>query len=138
MEEQFLRLSRHITREADDQEEGQDELLSALWSKIVGPNRALLRQYEKNRKLLSNLHARTVANKGLLMGCRGKLMALKVNLEMLRKKLVKPLLRPEAFKRLFEDDGKSLATDVVSDQDGDAVPAIDGASETSTASENEA
>ncbi|KAI5296575.1 hypothetical protein KEM52_006497 [Ascosphaera acerosa] len=143
IDEHFMRLSRHINRETDNQEGSQDELLSGLWARVLGPNKAVLRRYERNVKLLSNLRNRTVANKGLLMGCRGKLMAIKVDLEQLRKRLVKPLVRPEAFKRLFEHHGKAVAVEVVSDESGQddqdssiedeerGSPVADSASETS-------
>ncbi|KAI5306057.1 putative 26S proteasome regulatory subunit [Ascosphaera pollenicola] len=123
IDEQFMRLSGHIGREDTTQVEHQGELLSGLWSKFMGPNKVLYRRFERNRKLLSSLRSRTVANKGFLMDTRGKLMGLKLNLEILRKRLVKPLLRPEAFKRLFADDGKALATKV-----GNKRPEIEGAS----------
>ena len=68
-------------------------MLSSLWTRVLGPNAAALRKYEKNKELLKSVRHRTVANKHLLMDHRGRLLALKVNLEVLRRKLVSPLLR---------------------------------------------
>ncbi|KLJ10094.1 hypothetical protein EMPG_09906 [Blastomyces silverae] len=89
----FLNLQRTVVRESDAQERAEGEMLSSLWTRVLGPNAAALRKYEKNRHLLSSVRQRTVANKHLLMDHRGKLLTLKVNLETLRRKLVSPLVR---------------------------------------------
>lgn len=93
IDRQFLNLQRTVVRESDAQERAEGEMLSSLWTRIIGPNAAAVRKYEKNRHLLSNVRQRTVANKHLLMDHRGKLLTLKVNLETLRRKLVSPLVR---------------------------------------------
>ena len=61
----------------------------------MGPNASMLRKYEKNKNLLSSVRAKTTQNKGLLVEHNGKLVALKGNLESLRRKLVSPLVRRE-------------------------------------------
>ena len=82
-----------MVRESDAQERLESDLLSSLWTKLVGPNAAMLRKYEKNKQLLVNVRARTVRNKHLIMEHHGRLQTLKVNLETLRRKLVSPLVR---------------------------------------------
>ncbi|ERF74244.1 hypothetical protein EPUS_03434 [Endocarpon pusillum Z07020] len=82
-----------VVRESDAQERLENDLLSSLWTKLVGPNAAMLRKYDKNRQLLANVRARTVSNKHLIMEHHGRLQTLKVSLETLRRKLVSPLVR---------------------------------------------
>jgi hypothetical protein len=93
IDNQFLNLQRTVVRESNAQERAEGEMLSSLWTRVLGPNAAVLRKYEKNRRLLSSVRQRTVTNKHLLMDHRGRLLSLKVNLETLRRKLVSPLLR---------------------------------------------
>ncbi|KAK2873707.1 hypothetical protein FQN49_002146 [Arthroderma sp. PD_2] len=93
IDRQFLNLQRTVVRESNAQERAEGELLSSLWTRVLGSNAVALRKYEKNRRLLSSVRQRTVANKHLLMDHRGRLLALKANLEALRRKLVSPLLR---------------------------------------------
>lgn len=93
IDRQFLNLQRTVVRESNAQERAEGEMLSSLWTRVLGPDAALLRKYEKNKQLLASVRQRTVANKHLLMDHRGRLLSLKVNLETLRRKLVSPLLR---------------------------------------------
>ncbi|KAJ5595932.1 hypothetical protein N7450_002390 [Penicillium hetheringtonii] len=93
IDRQFLNLQRTVVRESDAQERAEGEMLSSLWTRVLGPNAAVIRKYEKNKKLLANVRSRTVANKHLLVDHRGRLLTLKVNLETLRRKLVSPLVR---------------------------------------------
>ena len=93
IDRQFLNLQRTVVRESDAQERAEGEMLSSLWTRVLGPDAAIVRKYEKNRRLLANVRSRTVANKHLLMDHRGRLLTLKVNLETLRRKLVSPLVR---------------------------------------------
>lgn len=93
IDRQFLNLQRSVVRESDAQERLEADLLASLWTKIVGPNAAILRKYEKNKLLLVNVRARTVSNKHLIMEHHGRLQTLKLNLETLRRKLVSPLVR---------------------------------------------
>ena len=93
IDRQFLNLQRTVVRESDTQERLETDLLSSLWTRLMGPNSAMLRKYEKNKLLLSNVRARTVSNKHLIMEHHGRLQTLKVNLETLRRKLVSPLVR---------------------------------------------
>ena len=90
---QFLNLARTVIRESDQQEREEGELLASLWTRVLGPNAARLRKFDKNRRLLSTVRERTVRNKHVLLDHNGKLLTLKSNLETLRKKLVSPLLR---------------------------------------------
>ncbi|PKY01648.1 hypothetical protein P168DRAFT_53653 [Aspergillus campestris IBT 28561] len=93
IDRQFLNLQRTVVRESDAQERAEGEMLSSLWTRVLGPNAAVVRKYEKNKRLLASVRSRTVANKHLLMDHRGRLLTLKVNLETLRRKLVSPLVR---------------------------------------------
>lgn len=93
IDRQFLNLQRTVVRESDAQERAEGEMLSSLWTRVLGPDAAVIRKYEKNKRLLANVRSRTVANKHLLMDHRGRLLTLKVNLETLRRKLVSPLVR---------------------------------------------
>ena len=93
IDRQFLNLQRIVVRESDTQERLEGEFLSTMWSRVMGPNASLLRKYEKNRQLLSSVRAKTTQNKGLLIDHNQKLMALKENLETLRRKLFSPMVR---------------------------------------------
>ncbi|EYE97780.1 uncharacterized protein EURHEDRAFT_375598 [Aspergillus ruber CBS 135680] len=93
IDRQFLNLQRTVVRESDAQERAEGEMLSSLWTRVLGPDAAIVRKYDKNKRLLANVRSRTVANKHLLMDHRGRLLTLKVNLETLRRKLVSPLVR---------------------------------------------
>lgn len=92
IDRQFLNLQRVVVRETDTQEREEGEMLSSLWTRVLGPNAALVRKYEKNRKLLGDVRRRTVSNKHQLMDHQARLLNLKVNLETLRRRLVTPLV----------------------------------------------
>ena len=92
IDRQFLNLQRTVVRETDTQERLESDLLSSLWTRVIGPNAGLLKKFEKNKQLLGTVRARTVANKGLIMEHHGRLQTLKVGLETLRRKLVSPLI----------------------------------------------
>jgi len=97
---QFENLQRSVVRESDAQERLESDLLSSLWTRVLGPNASTLRKFEKNKALLASLRSRTVSNKALIMNHRSKLLTLKVNLETLRRKLVSPLVkRNDAVQR---------------------------------------
>ncbi|KAJ5226002.1 hypothetical protein N7468_007227 [Penicillium chermesinum] len=93
IDRQFLNLQRTVVRESDAQEREEGEMLSSLWTRVLGPDAVAVRKYDKNKRLLANVRSRTVANKHLLVDHRGRLLTLKVNLETLRRKLVSPLVR---------------------------------------------
>jgi len=90
---QFHNLQRTVIRETDQQEREEGEMLSSLWSRVIGTSATELKKFEKNKQLLANVRRRTVQNKGILLDHNGKLLQLKSNLEVLRKKLVSPLVR---------------------------------------------
>jgi hypothetical protein len=89
----FLNLARTVVRESSAQEELHADLLSSLWSRMLGGRAAELRKFEQNRQLLRNVREKTVRNKGVLVEHNGKLLTLKASLEGLRTKLVSPLVR---------------------------------------------
>ena len=109
IDRQFLNLQRTVIRESDAQERMEGEFLSSLWVRIIGPSANTLRIYEKNKNLLSSVRAKTTQNKGLLVEHNGKLLALKGNLETLRRKLVSPLVRRQDGSTIgVEDQIKGL------------------------------
>ena len=89
----FHNLQRATARENDKQERDEDELLSSLWSRLMGANAHKLKKFEKNKKLLATVRGRTIHNKHVLTDHSTKLLQLKSNLEILRQKLVSPLVR---------------------------------------------
>ena len=92
IDRQFLNLQRTVIREKDTQEREETEFLSSMWTRMVGPDQMKLKKYEKNKALLASVRSKTTQNKGLLVEHNGKLVALKGNLEMLRRKLMSPLV----------------------------------------------
>ncbi|KAF7718232.1 Uncharacterized protein PECH_002045 [Penicillium ucsense] len=110
IDRQFLNLQRTVVRESDAQERAEGEMLSSLWTRVLGPNAAAVRKYDKNKKLLANVRSRTVANKHLLVDHRGRLLTLKVNLETLRRKLVSPLVRRNDSVSFSGLEGASVST----------------------------
>lgn len=93
IDRQFLNLQRTVIRESDTQERLETEFLSSLWTRIVGADSAMLKKYEKNKQLLASVRLKTTQNKSLLVEHNGKLVALKGNLENLRRKLISPLVK---------------------------------------------
>jgi hypothetical protein len=93
IDKQFLNLQRTVIREQDQQERSETEFLGSLWTKVIGVNAGQLRKYEKNKELLHSVRERTVGNKRVLTEHNQRLLQLKSNLEILRQKLVSPLVR---------------------------------------------
>ncbi|KAI0601038.1 hypothetical protein F4775DRAFT_582309 [Biscogniauxia sp. FL1348] len=93
IDRQFLNLARMVVRETSAQDEEHAELLSSMWTRILGPKASEVKKYERNRELLLNVREKTVRNKGILVEHNGRLMSLKASLETLRRKLVSPLVR---------------------------------------------
>lgn len=93
IDRQFLNLQRSVLRETDTQEAQHDAELASLWRRLLGANSARIAKFEKNKKLLMSVRERTVQNKLVLVDHNGKLLKLKSNLEILRKRLVSPLVR---------------------------------------------
>lgn len=108
IDRQFLNLARTVIRESSAQDSAQDDMLSSLWAKILGPNANTLQKFEKNRKLLGSIRAKTVQNKSILLEHNGKLLTLKANLESLRRKLVSPLLRANGSTLGVEEQIRGL------------------------------
>jgi len=93
IDRQFLNLQRTVIRETDQQEQDEDALLGSLWARVIGARAADVRKFGKNKQLLVDVRRKTVLNKHTLQNHNGKLLTLKSNLEVLRKKLVSPLVR---------------------------------------------
>ena len=93
IDHKFHNLQRATARENDKQEREEDEMLSSLWSRLMGASAHKLKKFDRNKKLLATVRARTVHNKHVLTDHNSKLLQLKSNLEILRQKLVSPLVR---------------------------------------------
>jgi len=93
IDHQFLNLARLVVHEASLQDERHDELLSSLWTRMLGARANELRKYERNRQLLQNVREKTVRNKLALVEHNNKLLALKTSLDDLRRKLASPPIR---------------------------------------------
>ena len=129
IDRQFLNLQRTVVRESDAQERAEGEMLSSLWTRVLGPDAAAVRKYEKNKKLLANVRSRTVANKHLLVDHRGRLLTLKVNLETLRRKLVSPLVRRNdsvSFMGTVDGSGTGAGSSAAGRMLGPVEAVIDG------------
>lgn len=108
IDRQFLNLARTVIRESSAQDSAQDDMLSSLWTRILGPDAATLHKFEKNKQLLGNIRAKTVQNKSILLEHNGKLLTLKANLESLRRKLISPLLRANGSTLGIEEQIRGL------------------------------
>lgn len=108
IDRQFQNLARTVIRESTAQDFAQDDMLSSLWTKLLGPNASTLHKFEKNKKLLSNIRGKTVQNKSILQEHNRKLLTLKANLETLRRKLVSPLLRANGSTLGVEEQIRGL------------------------------
>ncbi|KAI9049104.1 hypothetical protein LZ554_006952 [Drepanopeziza brunnea f. sp. 'monogermtubi'] len=108
IDRQFGNLARTVARESDAQDSAQDDLLSSLWTKLLGPNANTLHKFEKNKKLLQNIRSKTVQNKNILEDHNRKLLMLKANLENLRRKLVSPLVRANGSTLGVEEQIRGL------------------------------
>ena len=104
IDHQFLNLARTVVRESSLQDEMHADLLSSLWTRILGAKASEVKKYERNRHLLQNVREKTVRNKGILVEHHHRLLALKANLENLRRKLVSPLVRSVNSSTLTIDE----------------------------------
>lgn len=96
IDRRFLNLQRTVIRETDSQDaekERKDSELADLWRRATGSNKSRIHKFEKNKALLASIKGKTVQNKLILVDHNGKLLKLKSNLEILRKRLISPLLR---------------------------------------------
>lgn len=119
IDRQFLNLQRSVVRESDAQERLESDLLSSLWTRVLGSNASMLRKYEKNKQLLASVRSRTVSNKQLIVDHHGKLQTLKVNLETLRRKLVSPLVRRnDAMQRQGVNGGSGIVEEQIRGLEG--------------------
>lgn len=104
IDRQFLNLQRTVLRETDRQDADESELLSTLWARVIGANSITLKKYERNRGLLKSIRGKTTQNKLILADHNQKLMQLKSNLEILRRKLVSPLVRSNESSHLSVEE----------------------------------
>lgn len=93
IDKQFLNLHRTVIREQDAQERIERDFLSSMWTKVVGVNASRLRKFEKNKTLLQSVRDRTVRNKHVLLDHNQRLRQMKSALEILRQRLVSPMVR---------------------------------------------
>jgi hypothetical protein len=118
IDRQFLNLQRVVVRESDTQEREEGEMLSSLWTRLLGGNKDAIRKYEKNRKLLADVRRRTVSNKHQLMDHQARLLNLKASLETLRRRLVSPLVR--------QNESRLSTSSSVVDSTNNVLGAIEG------------
>lgn len=104
IDKQFLNLQRTVIREQDTQERMENDFLGSLWTKVIGVNASKLRKYEKNKNLLHSVRDRTVRNKHVLVEHNHRLYQVKENLEILRRKLVSPLVRSSNSSTISVED----------------------------------
>lgn len=104
IDKQFLNLQRTVIREQDQQERLENDFLGSLWTKVIGVNASKLRKYEKNKNLLRSVRDHTMRNKHVLVDHNQRLLQLKSNLEILRRKLVSPLVRSSNSSTLSVDE----------------------------------
>lgn len=107
IDRQFLNLQRTVIRETDSQETHEaaaNTELAELWRRRLGSNRSRIAKFEKNQRLLASIKEKTVQNKLTLVEHNGKLLALKSSLEILRKRLVSPLVRNNESSTLSVDE----------------------------------
>jgi hypothetical protein len=93
IDSQLLNIQRTVIRETDQQDREEGEMLSSLWTRLIGTRATELRKFEKNKQLLSSVRETSLQNKHILLDHQGKLLQLKSNLEVLRKRIVSPLVR---------------------------------------------
>lgn len=93
VDQRFQNIVRVISRETDQQEREEGQMLGSLWTKLMGASSNSLKKFERNRDLLQMLRGRTIVNKEHIIGHRLKLITMKAGLEDLRKRLVSPLIR---------------------------------------------
>ncbi|KAI0203587.1 hypothetical protein F4808DRAFT_24726 [Astrocystis sublimbata] len=104
IDKQFLNLGRLVVHESSLQDEQHADLLSSLWTRILGAKASEVMKYERNRELLANVREKTVRNKGILVEHNTRLLTLKASLETLRRKLVSPLVRSVNSSTLTLED----------------------------------
>ncbi len=107
IDRQFLNLQRTVIREVDSQETNEataNNELAELWRRRLGSNKSRIAKFEKNQRLLASIKEKTVQNKLTLVEHNGKLLALKSSLEILRKRLVSPLVRNNESSTLSVDE----------------------------------
>ena len=94
IDKQFDNLHRVVAREQDQQERELDQELASLWVQLMSSRKSvIMEKFQRNKELLSTLRTRTVSNKKMLAQHNHGLVALKAGLEVLRGKLVSPLIR---------------------------------------------
>ena len=108
----FLTVANSVVREEGIQDQMHSDLLSSMWTRMLGGKAAELRKFETNRSLLRDVRRKTVLNKELLMQHNGKLLSLQTALEALRTKLVSPLVRGVNSSTLTLEDQIQGLSDV--------------------------
>jgi hypothetical protein len=93
IDRKFNSLHRLVTRELDQQEQNEAEMLSSLWVKLIGTDATTLRKFQSNKELLAKVRVKTVQNKHMLIDHNQQLLQLRENLQVLRKKLFSPLVQ---------------------------------------------
>lgn len=89
----FQNLHRIVVRENSSQDREEAEMLSSLWTRVLGARASDIQKFEKNKQLLASLRNQTIQNKHLLKEHNNKLLQMKSTLDMMRRKIASQLVR---------------------------------------------
>jgi hypothetical protein len=89
----FQNLHRIVVRENSSQDKEEAEMLSSLWSRVLGPRASEVQKFERNKQLLASLRNQTLQNKHLLKEHNNRLLQMKSTLDMMRRKIVSNIVR---------------------------------------------
>jgi len=93
IDRQFSQLHSTVLTENVLQENQESEFLSNLWNYLLKNRSSQIRKFEKNKQLLTEVRARTLLNRNALMQHSNRLLQMKSNLELLRKKVTSAVFR---------------------------------------------
>ena len=89
----FQNLHRIVLRENNSQDREEAEMLSSLWTRVLGARAGEVKKFERNKQLLASLRNQTLQNKHTLKEHNNKLLQMKSTLDMMRRKIASQLVR---------------------------------------------
>jgi hypothetical protein len=89
----FQNLHRIVLRENNSQDREEAEMLSSLWTRVLGARATEVRKFERNKQLLSSLRNQTLQNKQTLKDHNNKLLQMKNTLDLMRRKISSHIVR---------------------------------------------
>jgi hypothetical protein len=89
----FQNLHRIVLRENNSQDREEAEMLSSLWTRVLGARASEIKKFERNKQLLASLRNQTLQNKHRLKEHNNKLLQMKSTLDMMRRKIASQLVR---------------------------------------------